>query len=99
MTVKINRCQCELCQRGLDVPDTRLHHRLNLLMSRLNEQQRRWLAALEAQRRGHGGIRLVSLITGLDEKTIRRGRTELENDLRGRPVGRVRVTARNDQRG
>jgi hypothetical protein len=60
-------------------------------MSRLDEQQRRWYAALEAQRHGHGGLKLVAEITGLDEKTIRRGRDELERDLSGRPRDRVRL--------
>lgn len=60
-------------------------------MSRLDEQQRRWYAAVEATRRGHGGTILVSQMTGLDEKTIRRGQKELGVDLVGRPVDRVRL--------
>lgn len=60
-------------------------------MSRLDEQQRRWYAAVEANRHGHGGITLVSQITGLDEKTIGRGQEELALDLEGRPQERVRL--------
>ena len=60
-------------------------------MSRLDEQQRRWFAALEAKRLGHGGMRLMSKITGLDVNTIRRGKRELADDLKSRPLGRVRV--------
>ena len=60
-------------------------------MSRLDEQQRRWYAALEALRMGHGGIRQMSQITGLDEQTIRRGKQELHQDLQGRPPDRVRL--------
>ena len=60
-------------------------------MSRLNEQQRRWYAALEAKRLGHGGMRLISQITGLDVNTIRRGRRELAENLQDRPIGRVRL--------
>ncbi len=71
-------------------PVRALHHRLNLLISRLDEQQRRWLAAHEAQRIGHGGDKLVSQITGLDEKTIARGRQELQGELADCPLGRVR---------
>jgi hypothetical protein len=63
---------------------------MNLLMSRLDEAQRRWYAALEAQRLGHGGDRLVAQITGLDEKTIRRGRAELDADLSTVPAARTR---------
>ena len=64
---------------------------MNLFLSRLDEQQRRWYAALESMRVGHGGDRLMSLITGMDEKTIRRGRRELDASLAGRPIDQVRV--------
>ena len=68
-----------------------LHHQINVVVSRLDEQQRRWYAAVEANRRGHGGLRLVSQITGLDEKTIRRGQEELALDLADRPSDRIRL--------
>jgi hypothetical protein len=64
---------------------------INVLMSRLDEQQRRWYAAVESKRYGYGGIRLVSQITGLDGKTIGRGRQELALDLEERPLDRVRL--------
>lgn len=64
---------------------------MNLLLSRLDEQQRRWYVALEADRIGHGGDRLLAQITGLDEKTIRRGREELAAELEQRPTDRVRL--------
>jgi hypothetical protein len=64
---------------------------LNVLMSRLDEQQRRWLAALEATKLGHGGTQRLKEITGLDINTIRRGRRELEAELATRPTGRIRV--------
>lgn len=60
------------------------------MLSRLDEPQRRWLAALESQRVGHGGDRLLSLITGLNVETIRRGRRELDTSLRDCPPGRIR---------
>ncbi len=64
---------------------------MNLLLGRLDEQQRRWYAALESMKLGHGGDTLLSEITGLNVETIRRGREELENDLADRPPGRVRL--------
>ena len=64
---------------------------MNLLLSRLDEQQRRWYVALEADRLGHGGDRLLAQITGMDEKTIRRGRQELAAGLTDRPADRVRL--------
>jgi hypothetical protein len=63
---------------------------MNLLVSRLDEQQRRWYVALESQRVGHGGDKRLSQVTGLDVETIRRGRRELEEELADRPVDRVR---------
>ena len=87
----IDVCQCQLCQSGIDHGERLFHRQINLLMSRLDEQQRRWLAALEANRHGHGGIRRLSQITGLDEKTIQRGQQELELELNGRPANRVRL--------
>jgi hypothetical protein len=64
---------------------------MNLLLSRLNEQQRRWYVAVEANRIGAGGDRLLAQITGLDEKTIQRGRQELAGELAQRPEQRVRL--------
>jgi len=68
-----------------------IHHQINVVMSRLDEQQRRWYAAVEANRHGHGGVKLVSQITGLAEKTIRQGRSELSLDLEDRPEDRIRL--------
>ena len=62
-----------------------------LVFRRLDEQQRRWFAALESNRIGWGGDTLLSQITGLDEKTIRRGREELATSLADRPTDRIRV--------
>ena len=54
---------------------------MNLFLSRLDEQQRRWYVALEAKKMGHGGAKRMSQITGMNVETIRRGRRELENSL------------------
>lgn len=88
--ITIHQCQCPGCVGGEEHPDRHLHHAINLLLSRLNEQQRRWLAALESQTVGHGGDKLLSEITGLHPDTIRRGREELAADLRDRPIDRIR---------
>jgi hypothetical protein len=90
-TKDIYQCQCDNCQQGVDEKTQRIHQQINLVMSRLDEQQRRWYAALEANRYGHGGIKLVSQITGLDEKTIHRGQEELSLNLETRPEDRIRL--------
>ncbi len=84
-------CQCAHCQQETAHPDQRLHRQMNLLLSRLDEQQRRWYAAVESNRIGPSGDWLLAQITGLDEKTIQRGRQELESSLAERPCKRVRV--------
>jgi len=86
----IHTCQCQACQAG-HASIQQHHEQLNRLMSRLDEQQRRWLAGMEAQRLGHGGTQKVSEITGLDINTIRRGRQELDTGLAHRPMDRIRV--------
>ena len=87
----IHQCRCPACT-GPDLhPDREIHRRINLLMSRLDEQQRRWYAAVESAEIGHGGDRRLSLITGLHVDTIRRGRGELAESLEDRPADRVRL--------
>jgi hypothetical protein len=87
----IHACQCDICQQEIDHPEKQLHQRINLLLSRMDEQQRRWFVAHESQRIGYGGDRFLSQITGMDEKTIAKGRQELENDLSQRPPQRIRL--------
>jgi len=89
----LHQCACSVCTAEGDSVDTsvmRQHHHINVLLSRLNEPQRRWyvgslLLAPAAPTEGE-----LSLITGLDEKTIRRGRRELEADLSAVPADRQR---------
>lgn len=87
----VHQCECPNCQQADDHPDKKLHHQVNLLLNRLDEQQQRWYVALEAKKLGHGGMALMSRITGMSADTIRRGRDELDNELRERPVDRVRL--------
>jgi hypothetical protein len=90
MDSSIRKCGCAACQVGKH-PEWDDHRVLNLVLSRLDEQQRRWVAGREALRRGHGGIERVSEITGLHPETIRRGRDELVGGLANRPCDRVRL--------
>jgi hypothetical protein len=90
VAVEISQCQCPACQQGVEHPERQLHQQINLLVSRLEEQQRRWYVALEAARLGRGGLQRLAQITGLDEDTIRRGRCELAAGLPDAPIKRVR---------
>ena len=86
--IEVRACQCPPCQAGEAHPDRRLHEQMNLLLSRLGEAERRWYAAVEANRLGHGGVRLVAQITGLDEKTIRQGQADVAGELADAPITR-----------
>jgi hypothetical protein len=87
----IHQCECPTCHQEEDHPEKIQHHRMNIFFSRLNEQQKRWYAALEAEKAGWGGQTLVSQITGLSVPTIQRGREELSGELADRPQERVRI--------
>ena len=86
----VHECGCAACRAG-DHADRDDHRQLNLLLSRLDEQQRRWVAGRETKRLGHGGLKLLAEITGLHPETIRRGGDELDEELRERPTDHVRL--------
>lgn len=86
----IHQCKCGTCQTGLDPEVLKSHQRINLFLSRLNEPQRRWYVATLAEEAEGPSERQLALITGLDEKTIRRGKAELQEQLAMVPVGRQR---------
>jgi hypothetical protein len=86
-----HQCRCSHCQESTEDSVKEQHYLLNLLLTRLDEQQRRWAVALESKRLGYGGDVQMSKVTGMDEKTIRRGRRELDSGLADRPVDQVRL--------
>lgn len=86
----VHECGCAACRAG-EHADRDDHRQLNLLLSRMDEQQRRWVAGREAKRLGHGGLKLLAEITGLHPETIRRGGDELDEELRERPTDHVRL--------
>jgi len=50
---------------------------IRFLISNLNERQKRLYLGLESMRLGHGGDTVISQITGVNVRTIARGRREL----------------------
>jgi len=77
----IHTCECTICQSRSDEHVVVYHRQLNLLLSRLNEPQRRWYVGLLSLEPNSPSDEELSHISGLDEKTIRRGRRELEGEL------------------
>lgn len=59
-----------------DIPET-IQESMRFLISDLNEKQRRLYLGLESMKLGHGGDVRISQITGVNVKTIARGRREL----------------------
>lgn len=90
MTNAIHECQCAACLVDKECGEWKIHHQMNVFLSRLDEQQRRWYVALESKKMGRGGDTKLSEITGMDVETIRRGRSELDADLASRPTEHVR---------
>lgn len=86
----VYECGCAACCAG-EHAERADHRQLNVLLSRLDEQERRWVVGREARRLGHGGIKRMAEITGLHPETIRRGRDELAAGLQDRPVDHVRL--------
>ena len=90
--VQAYACGCEVCQNGGDTLVQEAHEHINLLLTRLDEQQRRWFVAVLAESYGLrlGGVKMMAKVTGMTEKTIYRGLRELDDGLASRPEGRVR---------
>lgn len=86
----VHQCRCSVCKEGKDPTIVGHHQQINLLLSRLNEPQRRWYVATLSEAPGAPSDRELSRITGLDEKTIRRGRYEMQYQLRQVPDNRQR---------
>ena len=86
----LHQCECSVCQQQTDEEIVRYHRQVNLLLSRLAEPQRRWYVGVLSQEPESPSDAQLALITGLDEKTIRRGREEMEDDLLNVPLDRQR---------
>jgi hypothetical protein len=86
----MHHCTCSVCAANGDAAVCEYHQQLNRLLSQLNEPHRRWLVGtLSLQPQAPSDVYL-SQVTGLDEKTIRRGRGEMQRELADVPVGRQR---------
>jgi len=70
--------------------DEAWHEEVRLVLGRLNENQRRWVAALLSTAVGHGGESFASMVTGLAPKTVRSGKAEVKADLDVCPTDRIR---------
>jgi hypothetical protein len=69
--------------------DTNIEQQMKTLYRSLNEKDRRAYAAVEAVKLGHGGVEFISTLFACDQKTIRRGREDINNPPE-LPAGRIR---------
>jgi len=86
----LHECECPMCQQQTNAEMMRYHRQVNLLLSRLAEPQRRWYVGVLSQEPDSPSDAQLALITGMDEKTIRRGREEMDQDLLNVPLDRQR---------
>ena len=86
----IRQCACAVCKADGEAATVRYHQQINLFLSRLNEPQRRWYVGVISEAVDSRSDRQLALITGLDEKTIRRGRHELAANLADVPAEKQR---------
>jgi hypothetical protein len=86
----VHRCACEACNAHADPALARHHHQINVLLSRMSEPQRRWYVATLADDPHAPSLSTLAHITGLDPKTIQRGRQELAAGLADHPPARHR---------
>jgi hypothetical protein len=86
----LHECECSMCQQQTKAGIMRYHRQINLLLSCLAEPQRRWYVSVLSQEPESPSDAHLALITGIDEKTIRRGRQEMEDDLLNVPLDRQR---------
>lgn len=83
--------------------DGKLKEKLSVLLPLLNEKQRRLLVGAEAIALGYGGIKTLSVITGMSTNTITRGVREIKNGdcdvsrIRNKGSGRKKLTTKFPQ--
>ena len=79
--MEVHQCECAICQRGEDNAVVAHHRHINLVLSRLEEAERRWYVASLSSGPDAPRDAILAQISGLSEKTIARGRGELDADL------------------
>ena len=89
-TTSVHQCECQVCQSKSDSDVVVRHEQIKLFLSRLTEPQRRWYVATLSEAPDSPGDRQLSLITGMDEKTIQRGKQEIGDELSSVPLERQR---------
>ncbi len=88
--MEIHQCECTICQRGEDTAVMAHHRHIKLVLSRLEEAERRWYVASLSSGPDAPSVAMLAQISGLSQKTIARGRDELNANLLELESGRQR---------
>lgn len=70
-------CQCDVCKAHPKSAEAMEHRRIKRAVLGLDEKHARRVVGLLAAKEGHGGVALLSRITGMSRTTILRGKREL----------------------
>lgn len=70
---------------------------MRMFYESLSEKDRRRYAAVEAEKLAHGGVEYIAQILGCDEKTIRQGRSDVEQLPEDEAAGRIRKKGRPEE--
>ena len=69
---------------------TEVEEHMKAFYDSLSEKDRRRYAAIEAEKLEHGGVEYVSEVLGCDAKTIREGRSDVDQLPEDEAAGRIR---------
>ena len=86
----MHECECAICQAGPDKDVIAYQRHINLVLSRLEEAERRWYIASLSSAPGAPSDGVLAQMSGLSDKTLARGRHELEDGLKDAAAGRQR---------
>ena len=76
---RIYQCDCRACRQKPRSRLARVHRSINRLLASSDERIRRLFAGFLSEQMGAGGVSQLARITGLDRKTIAKGRRELHD--------------------
>jgi hypothetical protein len=86
----LTHCRSPQDEHENDKAAEQYRRELKTFLATLTQEQRRLYAAVESNRIGRGGVRVVAELTGLCQPTIARGRRQLADLLEGKSIKKER---------
>ena len=88
--MEVEACECGIGVAGTDRVVIGHHRHINVVVSRFGEAERRGYGASLSSGSGAPSAAVLAQISGLSDKTIQRGRQELESGLKDTVAGHQR---------